>query len=329
MQLVLDTYGTSLQIENEQFLVKGKSGRQVIPVHSISSIVVNNGVKISTDAIFLAIDKEIDLIFIDKSGKPKGRIWSIQYGSISTIRKAQIEFLYTSMAIQWVKDLIITKLNNQVALLVSLQAAEEVQRRRIQKAIDAIEDHKIKIIKMDGEHLTDMAPAIRGWEGAATRRYFEAVATFMPSGYQFEGRSQHPATNKFNALLNYGYGMLYGKVEGALIKAGLDPYTGVFHRDEYNRPVLVYDVIEKYRVWADHVVIQLCCSDIFIEECFSERNGSVWLEGLGKRILIQSVNDYLDEIIDRNGLQRSRHTHILLEAQELATQFTRAKGIRT
>ena len=47
-----------------------------------------------------------------------------------------------------------------------------------------------------------------------------------------------------NALLNYGYGLLYGKVESGLIKAGIDPYICVLHRDEYNRPVLVYNIIE-------------------------------------------------------------------------------------
>jgi CRISPR-associated protein Cas1 len=35
---------------------------------------------------------------------------------------------------------------------------------------------------------------------------------------------------------------------GCLNKSRYDPYVGVMHRDEYNRPVLAYDVIEKFRV---------------------------------------------------------------------------------
>ncbi len=123
-------------------------------------------------------------------------------------------------------------------------------------------------------------------------------------------------------MLNYGYGLLYGRIEGALIKAGIDPYVGVLHRDDYNRPVLVYDVIELYRVWIDYVVFSLLCQDVVTEEHYSVRSdGSYWLEALGRRVLVQSVNDYLDEIIEENGLQRSRATQINLYVQSLAQRF--------
>lgn len=125
-----------------------------------------------------------------------------------------------------------------------------------------------------------------------------------------------------NAMLNYGYGLLYGRIEGALIKAGIDPYVGVMHRDDYNRPVLVYDVIELYRVWIDYVVFSLLCQNVITEEHYSVRgDGSYWLEPLGRRVLIQSVNDYLEEVIEEKGLQRSRVTQIVLYAQNLAQKF--------
>ncbi len=127
-----------------------------------------------------------------------------------------------------------------------------------------------------------------------------------------------------NAFLNYGYGILYGKIEGALIKAGIDPYVGVLHRDDYNRPVLVYDVIELYRVWVDYVVYSLVAQRVVTEEYYSVRDdGSYWLEGLGRRILIQSLNDYLEEVISVKSVSRSRLTQIQLYATDLAQQFKR------
>lgn len=59
----------------------------------------------------------------------------------------------------------------------------------------------------------------------------------------------------FNVLFNYGYGMFYGKVEGVLIKVGIDFYVGIFYWDDYNWLVFVFDVIECYWVWVDYVVI--------------------------------------------------------------------------
>lgn len=94
------------------------------------------------------------------------------------------------------------------------------------------------------------------------------------------------------------------------------------HRDDYNRPVLVYDVIELYRVWIDYVVILLLRQRAITDEHYSVRDdGSYWLEALGRRILIQSVNDYLDEVVEINGQSRSRMTQIALYAQNLAQKF--------
>ncbi|MBI2218092.1 MAG: CRISPR-associated endonuclease Cas1, partial [Candidatus Rokubacteria bacterium] len=45
----------------------------------------------------------------------------------------------------------------------------------------------------------------------------------------------------------YVYGMLYGEVWRALVKAGLDPYFGVMHGSERDQGSLVFDLIEEFR----------------------------------------------------------------------------------
>ena len=96
----------------------------------------------------------------------------------------------------------------------------------------------------------------------------------------------------------------------------------MLHRDDYNRPVLVYDVIELYRVWVDYVVFTLVAQNTITDEFFSVRpDGSYWLENLGRRILIQSVNDYFEEVVTIAGTTRSRITHIHLYCQSLAQTF--------
>ena len=107
-----------------------------------------------------------------------------------------------------------------------------------------------------------------------------------------------------------------------MIKTGIDPYMGVMHRDDYNRPVLVYDVIELYRIWVDYVVCLLLMQRVVTDEYYSVReDGSYWLEALGRRVLIQSLNDYLDEVVVVKGVSRSRLNQITLYAQELAQQW--------
>lgn len=324
MDIVLNTFGTSLNRDNQGFVITNQDGRQRIPVQGIRSIQIGKGAQITSDAVLLAIENEIDVIFTDRTGLPKGRVWSPQYGSISTIRKGQLAFCMCSDALTWIKGILMQKIANQQALLMMLpESADEALSRMQQQAVEKLETYRQKIGDIEEPQLvTDVASTLRGLEGMASKIYFDVISAFMPEEYRFEGRSQHPAMDVFNAFLNYGYGLLYSKIEGELIKAGVDPYIGILHRDDYNRPVLVFDVIEIYRIWVDYVVCNLMSQRVITDEFYSvKENGSFWLEALGRRVLIQSINDYLEEIVKLKGNNRSRNTQIQLYAQELAQTF--------
>lgn len=321
MELILNTYGVALNREGESFVITTQDGRQRVPTVGITAIQVGRGAQITSDAVMLAIEKEIEVLFVDKAGRPMGRIWSPRYGSISTIRKGQLNFVYSADAVDWIKSVIDRKMQNQQALML-LFCKTPSAGTDVDKNIARIDDYRAKVRSLKGEIVSDIAPSLRGWEGRAATIYFHTINAFLPEELRFEERSQHPAMDVANAFLNYGYGLLYGRIEGALIKAGIDPYVGVMHRDDYNRPVLVYDVIELYRIWVDYVVYTLLAQGVVSDEFYSVRDDhSYWLEPLGRRVLIQSLNDYLSETIREGGVERSRLTQIGLYAQRLAQKF--------
>lgn len=321
MELILNTFGVSLNRDNEGFVINTSEGKQRIPAVGIDSIQISRGAQITSDAVMLAIEHEIEVMFMDKTGKPIGRIWSPKYGSISTIRKGQLNFIYSHNAVNWIKEVLLKKIENQQALML-LFNNDDHPKTDTEKNIAKLEDYRNKIRTLDGDIVNDIAPMLRGWEGQASRIYFSTINAFLPEQFRFNIRSQHPALDITNAFLNYGYGILYGRIEGALIKAGVDPYIGVLHRDDYNRPVLVYDIIEMYRIWVDYVVYTLLAQNVITEEFYSVRDdGSYWLEALGRRVLIQSLNDYMDEVITVKGVTRSRLTILSLYAQSLAQKF--------
>jgi len=322
MELVINSFGVSLNRDNEAFVVTTNEGRQRIPAESVTSIQISRGAQVTSDAVLLAIERQIEMLFVNRSGDPVGRVWSPSYGSISTIRKGQLNFCFSHEAVAWIKKLIARKIDNQQALMLILTGNNEQLQNEVTRNRRRLDDYRDKVLALDGELVNDIAPTLRGWEGQASRIYFATINLALPEHLRFETRSQHPALDVTNAFLNYGYGVLYGRVEGALIKAGLDPYIGILHRDDYNRPVLAYDVIEIFRVWVDYVVYNLLAHNAVTDEFYSIReDGSYWLEALGRRILIQSLNDYLDEVVDINGLQRSRITHLNLYAQDFAQKL--------
>ena len=319
MDLIVHTYGTSISRDNHGFVISNKYGTQRIAADDVNAIYVSKGVRITSDAIMLAIEKEVEFLFTERSGHPLGRVWSSKYGSLSVIRKGQLRFVYSPDAVSWIQDILVSKIQNQQAFLLTMEMQDESAKYIVEKAVSRLEEYILKVKSSSANMVQEIAPKFRGWEGFASRIYFETLNMFLPDRFRFEKRSQHPAVDVVNAMLNYGYGMLYGKIEGMLIKSGVDPYVGVMHRDTYNRPVLVYDIIERYRVWVDYVVYTLVCQGIITDEYYSIRtDGSCWLESLGRRVLIQSLNDYLDEVVDLEGLSRSREVHMFLFIQSFA-----------
>lgn len=321
MQLILDKKGSSIAIKNGRFWVRSGDIEQFIAPSQIHQICLHAATKLTYEVVAVAIENQVDIQFIDRKGFPFGRVWSNRFGSISTIRKNQVAFAASIFAPAWVRGTLIRKIDNQLAVIKLLESWQPINPGKANEAAAKLQKYQDKLRRFTIEDAHEAYASFRGFEGSCSRVYFGYISSFLPPAYSFEKRSQHPAKDMFNCLLNYAYGMLYGHVEGALIKAGIDPFLGVMHRDEYNRPVLSYDFIELFRYWADYVVCHLCNQEVIYQEFFEVQNQSYWLNVSGKRILIHTFNDYLNEVVMIDNLSRSRLNHIAFEAQKLASKM--------
>ena len=322
MNIVLNSYGTSLLRKDDQLVIYKDGKKHAIDPQKVTSIIVYKGALISSDAILLAVENSIDIIFMDKIGKPRARMWSPKIGGVATIRRQQLNFTFSPQAVKWIKGILKEKIDNQIALLLSFYPEDKSTAQQFDTILNRLSDYKTKIDSVKGDIITEVAASLRGWEGAANKQYFSGINLILPEQYRFVERSQHPARDPFNAMLNYAYGILYGKIEAALIRAGIDPYIGVLHREDYNRPVLTFDVIEKYRVWAEFVVVHLALQQVITEEFYTVKDdGTYWLEQLGRRIIVQAMHDYLDDEVFYKNKKYKRIDLIDKYARELAHLF--------
>ena len=148
MELILNTYGVSLNRDNEGFVITTSDGKQRIPVAGIDSIQISRGAQITSDAVMLAVEHEIEVMFMDRTGKPIGRIWSPKYGSISTIRKGQLNFIYSHHAVDWIKEVLLKKIENQQALMLLFNSDGQTEATT-EKDISRLEDYRSKIRALD------------------------------------------------------------------------------------------------------------------------------------------------------------------------------------
>ena len=322
MQLVINTYGSYLRKSGNCFLVKKDDKSFEVAVGKVNSILITTAAYVTTDAIKLAVDNNIDMVFLDAHGDPYGRVWHPKLGSTNLIRRRQLEIYDAPEGLALAKDWGIKKLSNQIDLLGRLRKAREVHKEDLDAYIRELEQSRDQMQRLRGT-VEARRQDILGLEGKAARAYFEAISSIMPERYRFEGRSRNPAKDEFNALLNYGYGVLYSLVEKGCIIAGLDPYAGFLHTDSYNKKSLVFDIIEMFRIYVDEVVVHLFTRRMVKDEFFDKLEQGLGLSKDGKAILIDAVNKALDEPVDYRGRNVKRRNTIQLECHRIANGLIR------
>src|SRR5438105_1513743 len=124
MQLVINTFGASLRKEGDRFLVRAGDKKLAVSAHKVQSILIATGVHFSSDAIHLASQHNIDVIFLDAVGDPYGRVWQTRLGSTAAIRRRQLEAAESSEGLVLVREWIEAKMRHQLEFL------EELVRRR-------------------------------------------------------------------------------------------------------------------------------------------------------------------------------------------------------
>ena len=118
---------------------------------------------------------------------------------------------------------------------------------RLTAVVRAIEARRRDVDGVIGERIDDARAGLLAVEGGAGRQYWTGVRTLLEGHASFETREHRGAPDTVNSALNYGYGILYTQVWGAIMNAGLEPFAGFLHVDRPGKPSLVLDLIEEFR----------------------------------------------------------------------------------
>lgn len=328
MQLYLNTYGTYLHVKDALFEVRvpqegGGHGRRHFAASKVTSIIMTTSAALSTDAVKLALQNNIDIIFADSSGFPLGRVWHSKLGSTTKIRKRQLEASIGPEGVRWTVAWLSAKLGNQIEFIKSLKKHRSLMGDFLDEKAARIGNLQQSIrLQEEAPSVDAIAETLRGLEGTAGRLYFEALSQSLPEEHRFAGRSFRPALDPFNAFLNYGYGVLYSRVEKALMIAGLDPYVGFLHRDDYNQKSMVFDYIEPYRIHVETVVFRLFSAKKVNQPHTEPLANGITLAKEGKQLLIEKLNDYLEvQTIRYNGRNQTRGNGLQMDAHRFANEL--------
>ena len=320
MQLIINTYGAYLHVKDGVFEVKAVEKKNYVSPKKVRSVLITTGASLSSDAVKLAVEHNIDIIFLEKSGKPYGRIWHDKLGSTARIRQRQLNLATTDEGLEIGKQFIIQKFENQIRFLKELRERRTKLSAEISKTIDRISQSKVDLEKVSGVS-DDVRGTIMGIEGNAGREYWKMMSQLLPERFQFKGRSRNPAMDEFNCLLNYSYGVLYSIVERACVLAGIDPYVGFIHTDHYAKTSMVFDVIEGYRIFAEETVMNLFSRKKVKKSLFDAYKKGLTLNKDGKIDLMTYYNEFLDQKILYRKRKIKRRDTVQFDLHRLANSW--------
>ena len=251
--VVVDGYGAFVGKKSERLVVRGRDGESAeVPFHDLERVTVATaGASISSDAVQACCEEGVQIDFLASNGHPYAKVTSPTLMATIVTRREQLLAFADQRGVAVAKTLVTCKVRNQANLLKRLARSRRETKTDIYTGIHqgaaAMEVILAEIAALKAKNVDACRPSLLSAEGRAGHIYWDLVARLVEGKVEFPGREHRGATDPLNAMLNYGYGILYQQAWGALLLAGLEPFAGFIHVDRPGKPSLVLDFVEVFR----------------------------------------------------------------------------------
>jgi CRISPR-associated protein Cas1 len=258
----LKGYGCAVNLKDNQVTLKNglspfSDSREVETFYVTKipyrKIILSGKGYVSTEAVKLLTEKNIQLLITDTYGNPLSFMSHIMNSETSTrYRMGQYDtFRDESKKIQLQKKVSIDKIDAQVRLLRRIDADPQTIRK-LSKYRSSIES------KTTTRELLTL-------ESRVGHIYFNEYTRHFHADYEFVSRhgmglrmTNQNAGDIVNSLLNYGFTVLAGEITKFVNSLGLDAYFGFYHKSHTSFQALVYDLIEPFRPLVEYAVFKFC-----------------------------------------------------------------------
>ena len=324
--LIADQFGSHVgKYQGRLKVTKKKETLAQAPLLHLESVTIaNQGVSISADAIRACTERGIPIHFLSSTGTPYASLYSAGLTGTVLTRRAQLEAYNDLRAVHLALAFAGGKIENQATLLkytakYRKETAPELYKE-LRLLTGEVLDHMEELCTLDflapreDYHIDDIRSQVLSIEGRAAQKYWQGIKLLLPESLNWPGRERRGARDPFNSALNYGYGILYGQVERALVLAGLDPFGGYIHVDRPGKPSLVLDLIEEFRApVVDRTMLGLVNKRVKIEQ--DERD---MLTEKTRRQLAEKILARLESREKHEGKRHPLRAIIQMQARHLA-----------
>jgi len=281
-------FGAHIKSTQKKLIIQKKNTTEEYPLDSIKNLLIVGGHTISSSTMVNLIKNGACISFFEPDGNPVGIIRPFGDRNDMEIHKIQQAIPRQRYAIALA----------QAAIKSRLIAIERVQEKQNISLFYEGEQQLLHKSQQELEYLIKL-DEIRRLHRLTTDMYYEIMSRNTPPDFGFRRRTIRPQSDPINAMLSFGYAMLFGNCCVSVIGARLDPDSGLMHD---GKGCLVQDLIEPLKAeMIDSVVFQVARESLILSDFEQTPTRCMLSDELVKKMIrlfhISINNEKIDELV--------------------------------
>jgi CRISPR-associated protein Cas1 len=283
--LAVTGFGSHIKSTKKMLVVGKDRSLEEYPIDRVGHLLIVGGHTIHSAAITALVKAGAMVSFFEADGEPVGYIRRYGEHRDEYLAARQREIPAHRFAVRIAEGAIRSR------LLVIEETSHET-------GMEILYQGELEIVH---QALSEIEYLIRLEEVGRLNRlihdmYYEIMARSIPPEYEFRRRSSRPFHDVINAMLSFGYAMLFGNACIAILGARLDPDAGMLFQGERS---LVYDMIEPMKAdMIDRPVFSLARSGISPRDYESSGTRTILSDPCMKQLIALFHGSIKQDLID-------------------------------
>jgi CRISP-associated protein Cas1 len=313
--LYVSQQGCYVSLQQETVLIKqGNTIHAQVQLPLLEQILVFGKSQLTTQLIRACLYQDVPIAYLSRMGYCYGRILPIERGYRQLSRyQQQVSFTERLLV---ARQIVQTKLKNSRVLLRRQQ--QRLNSENITRTLQSLD------YLAEQASQADTVERLMGFEGAGAAQYFSAFGECLTNpAFVFLARSRRPPGNPVNAMLSFGYQVLWNHLLTLIELQGLDPYYASLHQTSERHAALASDLIEEFRApIVDSLVFWLVNSKVMDATAdFVYRDGGCFLNDRGRPKYLKAFLQRMEELVQTGSGDKQPRWDLLTQQVKAYKQF--------
>lgn len=301
----------TLKRKDSSVVLESKENTSYIPIEQLDMMICFSEVTLNKRVLSLLNQYQISILFYNFYGNYIGRFSPKEYKDGRVLVNQVLMFNDENSRLEIARAILKGAIKNMLALLKYYNKKGKMLNDIIQQLNDLL-------LELDVVDSVDRLLLIEAKSKQTYYKMFDVV--LEKEDFRFEKRSKNPPKNEVNAMLSYGYALLYGIILAILDRSSLFPQISFIHSLSKNCDSLQFDLADIFKpVYIDRMILRLIRKKQIKKEYFDyKEDGRCYLNKMGTKIFVEEFNLMLQSTVMYKNKSYSYRSILSKEVHKLS-----------